>query len=57
VVRYDTLRAALKAAFKRLEKDPKVGLWISDDGRHTLLDGDQLRARFAEREEEGSPQT
>ena len=54
VVSYDTLRAALAGAFKRLEKDSHAELWISDDGRHILLDGAQLRERFAEHQKGGA---
>jgi hypothetical protein len=51
VVSYDTLEAALEAAFKRLEKDRSLAPWISDDAKHILFDAAQVRARFAQREQ------
>ena len=51
VVSYDTLEAALEAAFKRLEKDRSLAPWISDAAKHTLLDAAQVRARYARREQ------
>ena len=51
VVSYDTLEAALKGAFKRLEKDRSIELWISDEAKPRVLDADQIRARFLQTEQ------
>lgn len=54
VISYDTLDAALDHAFRRLEKDGEVELWISDAGRRVLLDSAAIWARFALRRDGAS---
>ena len=47
VTSYDTLEAALESASRKLAKRPEMELWISDAGKHVLLDGAAIRERLA----------
>ena len=46
VTSYDTLEAALESARGKLAKRPEMDLWISDAGKHVLLDGAAIRERL-----------
>jgi len=47
VISYDSLDAALESARTRLEKNPRLRLWITDATKRVLLSDAEIRARLA----------
>jgi hypothetical protein len=47
VISYDSLDAALESARTRLDKNPRLGLWITDATKRVLLSDAEIRARLA----------